>query len=46
MKNVTIAEQESAMTDKDDIISELESQLAETELFLEQVYSFMSYCMY
>ena len=28
------------MTDKDDIIAELEAQLAETEQFLEQVHSF------
>ena len=34
---MAIAELESAMTDKDDIIVDLEAQLAETEQFLEQV---------
>ena len=34
---MAIAELESAMSDKDDIIVDLEAQLAETEQFLEQV---------
>ena len=37
---MVIGELELAMTDKDDIIAELEAQLAETEQFLEQVHSF------
>ena len=34
---MAIAELESAMSDKEDIIVDLEAQLAETEQFLEQV---------
>ena len=37
VKNVAFAELESTMSDKDDIIVDLEAQLAETEQFLEQV---------
>ena len=37
IKNVAIAELESTMSDKDDLIVDLEAQLAETEQFLEQV---------
>eukprot|EP00090_Calanus_glacialis_P008686 TRINITY_DN17048_c0_g1_i2.p1 TRINITY_DN17048_c0_g1~~TRINITY_DN17048_c0_g1_i2.p1 ORF type:complete len:432 (+),score=99.02 TRINITY_DN17048_c0_g1_i2:121-1416(+) len=37
VKNVAIAELESTMSDKDDIIVDLEAQLAETEQFLEQI---------